>query len=101
MAVQIYSGAVFSVSTELLRSNDMKLISKSINYERKRGNDLFIFFWNHPNFEQYNAAYSGVIYVGFPSFFQPDFEIFEHQVTNRACILAIKKQLISVHVISI
>ena len=62
-AVQMYS-ALFSVRTELLRSN--KLISKSINYESERG----VLFRAHPNFGQYNA-FSGVFYVGFPSFFSP------------------------------
>ena len=60
----------------------MKLISKSMNCESQRGNDLFLFFSKHPNFGPYNA-FSGVIYLGFPSFFNLTLRylnIFKYQI---------------------
>ena len=61
---------------------------------------MTFFFRDHPNFREYNA-FSGVVYVGFPSFFTPT-PMFKHfQEPNGACILAIKQLLISVHVITI
>ena len=65
-AIQMYS-SVFSVRTELIRSNEIDLEKHKLRERERRR----LFFGDHPNFGQYNA-FSGVIYVGFPSFFQPD-----------------------------
>ena len=72
MAIQMYT-AVFLVHTELLRSNEIDLEKHKLRV-----------FLDHRNFGQYNA-FSGVIYVQFPSFLQPDFEylnIFKFQIEH-------------------
>ena len=83
-ATQMYR-AVFSVRTELLRSNETDLKKHKL---RNRESDNLFSFGDHPNFEQYKAL-SGVYLCRISFFFQP--EIFKHfQVPNRACILTIK-----------
>ena len=59
--------------------NIMKLISKSIDCESKRGNEVF--FGDHPNFGQYNT-FSGVIYVEFSFSTLRYLNIFKYEIEH-------------------